>query len=83
MLSVPLVLHGASGLGEIMVQRSIELDICTFSVNTEVRKAYLDTLRGGLGSPGIDILDLMARAIHDMKDVVSPRLRLFVSVDRD
>jgi len=82
MLSVPLVLHGASGPGETMVQRSIELNICKFTVNTEVRKAYLDTQRDGLGSPGIDILDLMARAIHAMKDVVSARLRLFVSVDR-
>lgn len=81
-VSVPLVLHGASGLGETLVRRSIELGICKFNVNTEVREAYLGALREGLGSPRIDLLDLMARAIDAMKDVVSAKMRLFGSVDR-
>jgi len=81
-VSVPLVLHGASGLGENLVRRSIELGICKFNVNTEVREAYLDALREGLGSPMIDLLDLMARAIDAIKDVVSAKLQLFGSVDR-
>lgn len=81
-VSVPLVLHGASGLGETLVRCSIELGICKFNVNTEVREAYLDALREGLGSPRIDLLDLMARAIDAMKDVVSAKMRLCGSVDR-
>ena len=81
-VSVPLVLHGASGLGETLVRRSIELGICKFNVNTEVRKAYLDALREGLSSPRIELLDLMARAIDAMKDVVSAKLQLFGSVGK-
>ena len=81
-VSVPLVLHGASGLGETLVRRSIKLGICKFNVNTEVRESYLDALREGLGLPRSDLLDLMARAIDAMKNVVSAKLRLFVSVDR-
>ena len=81
-VSVPLVLHGASGLGESLVRRSIELGICKFNVNTEVREAYLDALREGLSLPRIDLLDLMAGAIDAMKNVISAKLRLFGSVDR-
>ena len=81
-VSVPLVLHGASGLGETLVRRSIELGICKFNVNTEVREAYLDALREGLSLPRIDLLDLMAGAIDAMKNVISAKLRLFGSVDR-
>lgn len=79
---MPLVLHGASGLGETLVRRSIKLGICKFNVNTEVHEAYLDALREGLGLPRSDLLDLMARAIDAMKNVVSAKLRLFGSVDR-
>ena len=82
MLSVPLVLHGASGLDENLVRRSIELGICKFNVNTEVREAYLDALREGLSLPRIDLLGLMAGAIDAMKNVISAKLRLFGSVDR-
>lgn len=81
-VSVPLVLHGASGLGESLVRHSIELGICKFNVNTEVREAYLDALREGLGLPRIDLLDLMEHAIDAMKDVVSAKLQLFGSVDK-
>jgi len=64
------------------VRRSIKLGICKFNVNTEVRESYLDALGKDLGSPRSDLLDLMARAIDAMKNVVSAKLRLFGSVDR-
>lgn len=45
LVDVPLVLHGASGLSETMISRSIQLGVCKFNVNTEVREAYLDVLK--------------------------------------
>lgn len=81
-VSVPLVLHGASGLGESLVRRSIELGICKFNVNTEVRAAYLDALREGLGTHSTDLLDLLERAIDAMKDAVSAKLQLFGSISK-
>jgi tagatose 1,6-diphosphate aldolase GatY/KbaY len=82
-VAVPLVLHGASGLPEAMVQRSIELGITKFNVNTEVRAAYVAALReliGAVDSP--DLLDLMRSAIDAMGPVVSAKLQLFGSVGK-
>lgn len=82
-LSVPLVLHGASGLPLDMVRRSIELGIRKFNVNTEVRSAYLERLRAefGLGwTP--DLTDLIQGVIQAMQAVVAEKLELFGSVGK-
>jgi len=78
---VPLVLHGASGLPAAMVRQAIALGVRKFNVNTEVREAYVETLRDCLqaaGSP--DVLDLMRRAEAAMQGVVAVKLQLFGSV---
>jgi tagatose 1,6-diphosphate aldolase GatY/KbaY len=80
-VSVPLVLHGASGLPEGMVRRAIELGVCKFNVNTELREAYLGALREHLAeSP--DLLALMHTATDAMKGVVRAKLQLFGSAGR-
>ena len=82
-VAVPLVLHGASGLPEAMVQRSIELGITKFNVNTEVRVAYVAALRElieAVDAP--DLLDLMRSAVAAMGPVVSAKLQLFGSVGK-
>lgn len=82
-VSVPLVLHGASGLPETMIRRSIELGISKFNVNTEVRAAYVGALRDRFDSPPTpDLLDLMQNAIAAMQPVVSAKLQLFESVGK-
>jgi tagatose 1,6-diphosphate aldolase GatY/KbaY len=82
-VDVPLVLHGASGLPEAMIHRSIELGVCKFNVNTEVRQAYLRTLRESLNAPDApDLLELMERAIAAMQEVVSVMLQRFGSVGK-
>jgi tagatose 1,6-diphosphate aldolase GatY/KbaY len=82
-VSVPLVLHGASGLPEPMVRRAIELGVRKFNVNTEVREAYLDALRARLTAPKPpDLLDLMRDVVAAMQPVVEAKLRLFGSVGR-
>jgi tagatose 1,6-diphosphate aldolase GatY/KbaY len=82
-VSVPLVLHGASGLPDAMVHRSIELGITKFNVNTEVRAAYVGALRERLDSPQTpDLLELMQSAIAAMQSVVSAKLHLFGSVGK-
>jgi tagatose 1,6-diphosphate aldolase GatY/KbaY len=80
---VPLVLHGASGLPETMVHRSIELGVRKFNVNTEVREAYIDILRTRLATSSTkrpDLGELMREAVMAMQVVVSSKLRLFGSV---
>ena len=80
---IPLVLHGASGLPDAMVRRSIELGVCKFNVNTEIRQAYLDTLKERLNAPKPpDLVDLMQNAIAAMQAVIVSKLRLFGSVGK-
>ena len=79
-VSVPLVLHGASGLPDSTVRRTIELGVCKFNVNTEVREAYLSALKQSLNlSDSPDLLDLMHSGVKAMQAVISAKLRLFGS----
>jgi tagatose 1,6-diphosphate aldolase GatY/KbaY len=83
LVPVPLVLHGASGVPDTMLRRSIELGVCKFNVNTEVRRAYLRALQDALASgDGPDLLGLMRDAVVAMQAVVSGKLSLFGSVNR-
>lgn len=80
---LPLVLHGASGLPAAALARSIALGVCKFNVNTEVRAAYLATLRERLnGSTRVDVPDLMRDTIAAMRAVVAEKLALFGAVGR-
>lgn len=80
-VSVPLVLHGASGLPEAMVKRAVALGVSKFNVNTEVRQAYLEALRAGLAGK-TDLLDLMKGAVAAMEAVVAEKIRLFGSAGK-
>jgi tagatose 1,6-diphosphate aldolase GatY/KbaY len=79
-VSVPLVLHGASGLSDALVHRAIDYGIRKFNVNTEVREAYLGALRASLQKEKKpDLIDVMNEAIEAMQAVVISKLRLFRS----
>lgn len=82
-VDVPLVLHGASGVPDDMVKKTIELGVRKFNVNTEVRKAYLSALKNGLTSDRkIDLVDLMAEAESAMQAVITQKLILFGSIGK-
>ena len=83
LISIPLVLHGASGLPASMISKSIQLGVCKFNVNTEVRQAYMRCLKEQLGaSKTPDLLDLTQEAIASMQAVVAEKLQLFGSVGK-
>nr|XP_043629292.1 uncharacterized protein LOC122600609 [Erigeron canadensis] len=70
-----IVLHGASGLPKELVQECINRGVRKFNVNTEVRKAYMDTLK----TPQTDLVHVMAAAREAMKAVVAEKMLLFGS----
>ncbi|XP_049934362.1 uncharacterized protein LOC116255467 isoform X2 [Nymphaea colorata] len=70
-----LVLHGASGLPEELIKECIKLGVRKFNVNTEVRNAYLDSLK----SPKKDLIHQMTAAKEAMKAVVMEKMRIFGS----
>jgi tagatose 1,6-diphosphate aldolase GatY/KbaY len=66
-----------------MVKRAIQLGICKLNVNTEVRNAYLRSLKGDLEpdrSP--DLTRLMGNAVDAMKTVVAEKIRFFGSAGK-
>lgn len=78
-VSVPLVLHGASGLPAEVISRAIELGVCKFNVNTEVRAAYVNALKERLIDDTPELLDLMQVAEQAMYSVILQKLYLFGS----
>ncbi|KAF2298445.1 hypothetical protein GH714_023598 [Hevea brasiliensis] len=74
---VALVLHGASGLPKELVKACIER-VRKFNVNTEVRKAYMDSL----SSPKKDLVHVIASAKEAMKAVVAEKMHLFGSAGK-
>jgi tagatose 1,6-diphosphate aldolase GatY/KbaY len=82
-VSIPLVLHGTSGLPDAMVRQAIALGVCKFNVNTEVRDAYVGALRQTLQSSQTpDLLALMQEAEAAMQRVIAAKLRLFGSTNQ-
>ncbi|KAK7380086.1 hypothetical protein VNO78_32478 [Psophocarpus tetragonolobus] len=73
-----LVLHGASGLSKELVKECVNLGVRKFNVNTEVRKAYMDSLI----APKNDLVHVMASAKEAMKAVVVEKMHLFGSAGR-
>jgi tagatose 1,6-diphosphate aldolase GatY/KbaY len=80
LVSVPLVLHGASGLSDALVQRSIDCGVCKFNVNTEVREAYLAALGSSVQQDKKpDLIEVMRAAVQAMQAVVVSKMQLFRS----
>jgi len=81
LISVPLVLHGGSGLSDGLINKSIELGVRKLNVNTEVRQAYVTSLRDSLASQDVDVSFVMENAMVAMSEVVSSKIRLFSGKD--
>lgn len=83
LIDIPLVLHGASGLPKEMIERSIQLGVCKFNVNTEVRQAYMQSLKLEIcGDSPKDLLEIAGEAIAAMQEVIIDKLNLFGSVGK-
>ncbi|MEP6490130.1 class II fructose-bisphosphate aldolase [Microcoleus vaginatus GB2-A3] len=81
-VSVPLVMHGASGLPESMIHQCIQFGVSKFNVNTEVREAYMGVLKSSISEAHPDLLEIMEKAIDAMRWVISDKLQLFGSVGK-
>ncbi|CAB4281406.1 unnamed protein product [Prunus armeniaca] len=75
---VLLVLHGASGLPKELIKECIEHGVRKFNVNTEVRKAYMDSLSNSKK----DLVHVMASTKEAMKAVIAEKMHLFGSAGK-
>jgi len=75
--SVPLVLHGASGLPDEVLRAVVRLGVAKINVNTELRRAFFDGLRDGLSTAEGDSIDAVMRpARRAVEQVVERKLAL-------
>ncbi|MBD3882252.1 class II fructose-bisphosphate aldolase [Phormidium tenue FACHB-886] len=82
LIDIPLVLHGASGLPAAMISQSIQLGVCKFNVNTEVRQAYMQAIEAEVCGNSRDLLEVMEKAIAAMQAIILEKLHLFGSVGK-
>ncbi len=83
--SVPLVMHGGSGVPDIDVKKSIELGICKVNIYSELLDAYFSTLRETLN----DLTNICTWPVYvyqkptqAMKDLVQKKIMLVDSANR-
>ena len=80
---VLLVLHGASGLSAEIISQSIQLGVCKFNVNTEVRQAYLTILKSErCAAPNADLIPCMEDSIAAMQQVIMAKMQMFGSAQK-
>lgn len=77
-VSIPLVLHGASGLSEESVKESIKRGICKVNFATELRIAFSDGVKKVLSEnpDTIDPKKYLAAARENVKQLVMNRIKM-------
>ncbi len=82
--SVPFVLHGGSGVPDEMIKQAICQGIVKININTEIRKAFTDTLRDSLASNPMEIVPYkyFPSAGEAVDKVVSQKLELFMAINK-
>jgi tagatose 1,6-diphosphate aldolase GatY/KbaY len=78
-LSVPLSLHGASGLPAADLERAVSLRVTKFNVNTELRAAYIRQLGEDLGARAatLNLKSLGDGVVEAVQEVVEAKLSAF------
>lgn len=76
-VQIPLVLHGASGLPDNLVEESIDLGVRKLNVNTEIRQAYIGALRNKISMGNVELTDIMNATLFSMREVIRSKIRQF------
>jgi len=83
-VDIPLVLHGASGLSDELVQKTIKRGICKVNIATELKMAFVKGLRGYLQEhpDANDPRYYFKEAVAEMKKVAADKIKMCGSVNR-
>ncbi len=85
---MPLVLHGGTGIPEVMIKKAISLGVAKINVNTECQLAFQAATRGyveagkDLQGKGFDPRKLLAPGFEAIKATVKEKMELFGSVNK-
>jgi len=86
--SMPLVLHGGTGIPAEMIQKAISLGVAKINVNTECQLAFAAATREyveagkDLSGKGFDPRKLLAPGTEAIKATVKEKMELFGSVNK-
>lgn len=86
--SMPLVLHGGTGIPEDMIKKAISLGVAKINVNTELQLSFAAATREYIeaekdkNGKGYDPRKLLAPGFEAMKATVKEKMQLFGSVDQ-
>ncbi len=76
-VSVPLVLHGASGNTDEEVGQAIDAGIRIVHINTELRQAYKKGIEKGMSSDELAPYKFLAEGVKEMQELVLKKLKVF------
>ena len=86
--TLPLVLHGGSGIPAAMIQEAISLGVSKINVNTECQVAFAEATRKYIEAgkdqqgKGFDPRKLLAPGMDAIKATVKEKMELFGSINR-
>ena len=86
--TMPLVLHGGTGIPADMIKKAISLGVSKINVNTECQLSFADATRKyieagkDLEGKGFDPRKLLAPGFEAIKATVKEKMELFGSVDK-
>ena len=86
--TMPLVLHGGTGIPAEMVKKAITLGVSKINVNTECQLAFQEATRKyieagkDLQGKGFDPRKLLAPGVEAIKATVKEKMELFGSVNK-
>ena len=86
--TMPLVLHGGTGIPEEMIKKAIDLGVAKINVNTECQLSFADATRKyieagkDLEGKGFDPRKLLAPGAEAIKATVKEKMELFGSVGK-
>ena len=86
--SMPLVLHGGSGIPEEMIKEAISLGVAKINVNTECQVVFAEATRKyieegkDLQGKGFDPRKLLAPGVDAIKACVKEKMELFGSINQ-
>ena len=79
--NLPLVLHGGSGIPDVMIKKAIECGICKLNINTELQMAWTEGVRARLSTDDkvYDPRKVIGAGEAKMKEAIKQKIELLNS----
>jgi fructose-bisphosphate aldolase class II len=75
-VSIPLVLHGSSGLEPAELRAAIKLGVCKINIDTNIKRTVIGTLAEELKNKPDDYREVMAKVRFEVKKLVKKYIKI-------